>query len=253
MTNEKSHLDKLEALKKAYKEYNAKAVAEAQAATTESAAGVVPHIVSSFEIPGSKWLTENVIRFIPPKSDDTSGNLTVFYLKANMHWINGRTVLGSDTFGGPQCPLMAAFFSAHHAKDDARKKYFQAGSKYFAFVENYTAVKKGNPPKLELAAIPKLLWGEIILRAKDRRTGALLDFLHPIKGRQIGFSKSGEGVGTKYGNVEIYGDDSPLQELYNLPRFDEILQPVSREQAEEIVAGYVPPTRKADDPEPAVI
>ena len=73
MTNEKSHLDKLEALKKAYKEYNAKAVAEAQAATTESAAGVVPHIVSSFEIPGSKWLTENVIRFIPPKSDDTSG------------------------------------------------------------------------------------------------------------------------------------------------------------------------------------
>ena len=244
--NEKEQLNKLEALKKAYKAYNSKAVAEAQAISTKNTAGVIPHINGDFDIPASRWVGENIIRFVPPRADDDSKNLTGFFLKTSVYWIQGRTRLASDCFGGNQCPLIKAFFDAHNNKDAEKKRYFNPGTKYFAFIENYTGIKDGEKPVLELAAIPKLLWAEIVGRAKNRKTNEALDICHPISGRQVGFSKVGDGVGTKYTNAEIYADESPVRELYDLPRFDQILKPISREEANEIVAGYQPAAKDDD-------
>lgn len=61
-------------------------------------------------------------------------------------------------------------------------------------------------------SLPVTLFREINERSQDKKTRAPIKIDHPDDGYDIAFSKSGQGVKTKYSGMEVMRDASPLHE-----------------------------------------
>ena len=181
---------------------------------------------------------DNIIRIVPARADDDTytGNCA-FGIEIQRYYIGNQSILGADTIDKSiKCPVKAAYFDAHRRQDEVTKRQFQAVKRELVFIEDWTDKREGESPKLKLFEMPTTLRRELESRLRDKKTGHLMDITHPTEGRCVSFERIGTKLDTRYSGVEILRGAEPLQALYELPKFSEILKVPTVDEMEKVVA-----------------
>ena len=246
----------IQKLKEHYKSAEAERVVQT-IASDKSSNKIPPHFnTGDLDVKIFKPGADNLIRILPRIASDDSDDRYGFAFEINKFFLGGRSVLASNTLNkNLTCPLMKKFFDAHNAKDLETKATFRPQHRFVVWIENYSNIEEDGTPTLELYDMPKTLFDDIMVRAVDKRTKKVVDITHPISGRQIYFAATGEGVERRYTGVEIYGDEVPIKDLYDLPHFNDLLVIPSIEECNSLVAAHtqLATYKDAELPEEGVI
>lgn len=188
-----------------------------------------------------QWKPEsgsNYIRIISPP------DLTQFYgreiFKHTEVGADGSTYLCLKKMFGEPCPVCEYRdeLKAGGADEDVVKA-LNWGRQYLFFifnVKNSTTEQDG----LHWFTCPVTIRNEIMTRSHDDRTGENLDVSDPKQGRDIKFTKEGQGLNTKYIGVELI-DKNPIPGAWldGVPNFNEILLKPSYDEVYAAVRGSV--------------
>ena len=169
---------------------------------------------------------DNQIRIVPPLANDADASL--WGLEVWTYFINNRSWLSSKTFDSQaEDPIMSHFFDIREDNPEESQK-FKGNKRYLMFLLDLNH----DEPELKLWAAPPTLVDEFLGLAKNRRTGELIALEDPDEGCIIYFTKTGQGIGTRYTGIELdkepYTLDDDLAEELELFS-DMLIVPSSKE------------------------
>jgi hypothetical protein len=201
---------------------------------------------------------DNWIRILPPTWDEADH----YALDMWVHYEVGpdnNTYLCLEKMKGEFCPLCAAKreADAHGEKDYARA--LECGHRLGAWVIDRENESKG--PLLWFYS--KMIDQDLLLQARDRRSGEVLPIDHPEEGYDVEFNRKGKGMTTKYSGVRLARQPSAVKpawlDFVAQNPIPNILVYHSAERISEVFTGAgplpadnAPPAdeRRAEDPPP---
>jgi hypothetical protein len=187
---------------------------------------------------------DNQIRIVPPLSDDKHASL--WGLEVWAYYMNNRSFLSSKTFDQTvEDPIQNHFFDIRQEADEQEKKKYRATKRHLMFVLDLNDEKE----ELKLWAAPPTLVDGVLNLTKNRRTGELIPLEDPKLGRIVFFTKTGQGIGTKYDGIELDSQPFPLDEALadELDLFENILEVPQASELQAILTKML--TGEPDDQE----
>ena len=174
---------------------------------------------------------DNQIRIVPPLSNDAQASL--WGLEVWTYFVNNRSYLSSKTFD-PQSddPIMSHFFDIREDNPEEAQKY-KGNKRYLMFVLDMNS----DEVELKLWAAPPTLVDEFLGLAKNRRTGELIALEDPEEGVPIFFTKTGQGINTRYTSIEIEKEPFPLDDdlAEDLELFEDMLIVPSSKELQKVL------------------
>ena len=186
----------------------------------------------SSEIPIFKPIDgDNQIRIVPPLADDAQASL--WGLEVWTYFINNKSYLSSKTFDAQSDdPIMSHFFDIREDNPEESQKY-KGNKRYLMFVLDLN----NDEVELKLWAAPPTLVDEFLGLAKNRRTGEMIALEDPEEGVPIYFTKTGQGINTRYTSIEIEKEPFPLDDdlAEDLELFEDMLIVPSSKELQKVL------------------
>lgn len=197
---------------------------------------------------------DNSIRIVPPLGDDP--NASLWGLDVWVYYLNGRTYLSPKTFQQDAEDPIFDMFSKVRQEDAEAAKTYKGTKRSLTFIQDMM-----DDGKLKVWAAPTTVIDEILKVSKNRRTGELIPVEDPKDGRIVFFSKTGQGIQTRYGAFALDSEPCPLSETIadELAHFKDFLIVSSADELREVLAnldkedsgdGAQPVARTRRDAEP---
>ena len=175
---------------------------------------------------------DNEIRIVPPLAADK--HCSVLGFEVWVYFLLGRTWIAPNAFDQSlRNPLLEKYQQLKQV-DEEKAQEFMGRRKTLLFVLDM--LEKDENKILKLWEAGKTVIDSLIHLSKDRKTGELLPIEDPEQGKTIYFVREGKGLQTRYLNFQL-GDKFPLDEgiVEALYTMEDLIEPMSVEQAEEIV------------------
>ena len=184
---------------------------------------------------------DHAIRIIPPLQDDPWAD--AFFLTIRTHWL-GRTILCPASIRqlNRNCPVCQEFFERRKQGDIPQEINGISGViRHLMWV--WVVPLQGQQPEMKpkVYPCPDSLLDSILRAARDRITKRFLNFLDPQQGGLIVFTKEGQGLSTKYVNVELDKNPTPIpdQVLQQIVTWQEALIVPSQQELEQMLEDYL--------------
>ena len=155
---------------------------------------------------------DHAIRIIPPLAEERWTD--AFFLTVRTHWL-GKTILCPRSVQalGRECPVCEEFFERRKQGEIPKEVNGISGViRHLMWV--WVVPLQGQQPEMKpkVYPCPDSLLDAILRAARDRLTKRFLNFLDPQSGGLILFTKEGQGLSTKYVNVELDRNAMPVPE-----------------------------------------
>lgn len=177
---------------------------------------------------------ENFIRILPPIADDKitdawGANLICHYIEGQGWVLSPKTL--DQTNHDPIDDLIRELRKIDPDLEDM----VQTSRKVGMHILDFNADEKYGV--LKLWAAPTTLVDDFVKAAKDKRTGRTYSLDDPENGFPLSFDKSGTGLQTRYGGVQLDRDPFPLDEelLDDVEYWEDILVVYSDAEFEKII------------------
>lgn len=150
----------------------------------------------------------NTVRVLPPTFVQEEGK-EHWGLDLKVHYGVGpdrQSYLCSHKMRSEACPLCEERAEAQRAGDDQFAKELDSKTRVLIYLVDRDAESEG----IQAYAMPQGLDRDLVKVVVDARTGEVLPIDDPYHGYDVSFTKSGQGIKTKYEGVQIARRESPL-------------------------------------------
>ena len=175
---------------------------------------------------------DNAIRIVPPLASDKYASL--WGVEIWTYFLANRVYVSSTTFDKhPNDPVAEHFFKVRQTDEQEASKY-RGTRRHLMYVMD---MNDADNPQLKIWAAPPTLVDEFIGLSKDPRSGKLVPLEDPQQGRVIFFTRTGQGINTKYTRVQLDSEASPLDESLaeELDEFENIIEVASEDELRSAV------------------
>lgn len=151
---------------------------------------------------------ENNIRILPLTWEDTDTWGKDWAILIHIHYSVGAeksAYLCLEKMKNEECPVCAAHAEA---EDEEEKRELRAGKAALCYVIDRDNEKAGP----QVWRMPLSVYRDIQTRSLDKRTKEVIRIDDPDEGYDISFTKTGEGLQTKYTGIEVARDPSPISD-----------------------------------------
>ena len=184
---------------------------------------------------------DHAIRIIPPLAEERWTD--AFFLTIRTHWL-GKTIMCPRSVQalGRECPVCAEFFERRKQGEIPREINGISGViRHLMWV--WVVPLQGQQPEMKpkIYPCPDSLLDAILRAARDRLTKRFLNFLDPQSGGLILFTKEGQGLSTKYVNVELDRNAMPVPEevLAQVTVWEQALIVPSEDELQQMLEDYL--------------
>ena len=170
---------------------------------------------------------DNAIRIVPPLASDKYASL--WGVEIWTYFLGNRVYVSSTTFDKhPNDPVAEHFFKVRQTDEQEASKY-RGTRRHLMYVMD---MNDADNPQLKIWAAPPTLVDEFIGLSKDPRSGKLVPLEDPEQGRVIFFTRTGQGINTKYTRVQLDSEASPLDEKLadDLEEFENLIEVASEDE-----------------------
>ena len=196
---------------------------------------------------------DNFIRVIPflaesdnGKYDDRKATKGLFCLQIYLNFINNRTIVSPQALNNTlRNPFYEQYAEAMDSGDEHKRQIYKARRRYLMWVlplsRDYDTITEEDKQNLRphLWAAPVSVYQSLNAIMRDKKTGAIKSINHPIHGEVAMFTRTGEGIETRYSGFQL-GGEFPLWEglLEHMDYLENILKVPTVEEALNIVKDH---------------
>lgn len=185
---------------------------------------------------------DNFIAIIPPLEDD------IFWAKEiYVHYnvgVDGKAFLCPKKMANESCIICEDRKRIKERDvDDERVKELRPSLRYLVFVVDTTNSTTENEG-IKWWDAPATVIDEITDMSANKRSGEIIDVSDPDDGRNIIFKRTGKGIGTRYGSVELETRDPIPDSWLEVISFEEALQIINLEKIEAEYSGEPSSSRR---------